>query len=296
MAASLHKRIFMNKFWALIVASIVFSTGCNRPATPAIAKPSAAHAASGASLGTEDASWGTSAHLMKASSKAQAGHPVFPYSLVSGGVYSTVELKRAFTTSESLRAHYKNFDFKHVRLIRIKNNTPAFVSYRKDGKIFWTRRKLTLHAGELVLADGHYLVRARCANQISFVPQTPVDAIPSNVEDRLDAPVMPTPIDYSRLQEVGSPLVPPIELSPAATTLARAYMPSAALPMLRMTPVCTNCGGSQNTPPSNPPQNPQPPNTPQKPVPMPDADGSMLLVVGLLLMASLFILRSQKRT
>ena len=128
-------------------------------------------------LSAEDGSWDVSAHLQTVSAKQPLAHPVFPFSLVSGGVYSPGELKRALATSHSLRAHYKNFDFKHVRLIRIQNNTPAFVSYRKDGKIFWTKRKLTLHAGELVLADGHYLVRARCANQISFVPQTPVDAI-----------------------------------------------------------------------------------------------------------------------
>ena len=56
------------------------------------------------------------------------------------------------------------------------------MSYRKDGQIFWTKHKLTLRAGELVLADGRYLVRARCANQISFAPQEPVDPIPSDAE------------------------------------------------------------------------------------------------------------------
>lgn len=288
----------MNKLWALIIATAVLS-GCNSSKTPSIAKPSAAHAASGASLSTQDASWETSAHLLTASSKQHPAHPVFPFSLVSGGVYSPAELQRAMGTSDSLRAHYKNFDFKHVRLMRIKNNTPAFVSYRKDGKIFWTKRKLTVHAGELILADGHYLVRARCANQISFVPQTPVDAIPSDVEGRLDVPVAPTPMDYTRLHEVSSPLLPPAELAPATAVLARAYMPAATLPMLRLTPVCSDCSSSQTPPPgNNPPGNnpPKTPENPQPPVPMPDGDAATLLVIGLLLMASLFILRSQKRT
>jgi hypothetical protein len=269
-------------------------TGCERSATP-IAKPSAGHAASGASLRSEDTSWENSSKLQSVSAKQRPPHAVYPFSLVAGGVYSAADLKRALATSESLRSHYKNFDFKHVRLIRIRNNTPAFVSYRKDGKIFWTKRKLTIHSGELVLADGHYLVRARCANQISFVPQTPIDPIPSNVEERLDVPLAPTPMDYTRLREIGSPLVPPMEFVPPTTVVAKAYMPSASLPMLRITPVCTHCGGTKTpqTPPGNNPQNPE---NPQKPVPMPDADASMLLVVGLLLMASLFILRSQKRT
>ena len=55
-----------------------------------------------------------------------------------------------------------------------------------------------------------------------------------------------------------------------------------------MSPVCTHCSGSQT-----PPTNPQPP---VKPVPMPDADGMTLVIVGLLLMASLLILKKQKKS
>ena len=56
----------------------------------------------------------------------RATHPIYPFSLVSSGVYSAHDLARALATSNSLRAHYANFDFKHVRLIRIQNHTPAF--------------------------------------------------------------------------------------------------------------------------------------------------------------------------
>ena len=157
----------MKRVWVLLLAGLLF-TGCTRSSTLSNSKPSAGHAASDASLNSDDRSWGSSAHAQTTSMKPRVSHPVYPFSLVSGGVYSASDLARALATSNSLRAHYANFDFKHVRLIRIQNNTPAFVSYRKDGKIFWTKHKLTLHAGELVLADGHYLVRARCANQISF--------------------------------------------------------------------------------------------------------------------------------
>ena len=278
----------MKTFWALLLATAGL-TGCNHSSTPSISKPHPAHAASAASLGGEDGSWDVSGHWLTVSAKQPLAHPVFPFSLVSGGVYSPGELKRALATSDSLRTHYKNFDFKHVRLIRIQNNTQAFVSYRKDGRIFWTKRKLTLHAGELVLADGHYLVRARCANQISFVPQDPVDTTPSDVEGRLDVPSVtsvPMPMDYTRLREVGSPLLPPMQVAPPTTLLAKTYMPAGTLPMLRMSPVCTHCEGSQTSF-----TNPQPP---EKPVPMPDADGITLVIVGLLLMASLVILKKQK--
>ena len=276
----------MNKLWALLLAAFVL-TGCNHSSAPPAAKPSAAHAASAASLRVEDGAWDAAPG---STAKARTTHPVYPFSLVAGGVYSPSELARAIATSESLRAHYKNFDFKHVRLIRIQNNTPAFVSYRKDGKIYWTKRKLTIHSGELVLADGRYLVRARCANQISFAPQEPVDPTPSDVEGRLDIPSVPTPIDYPRLREISSPLLPPMQFAAPPALLAKAYSPAATMPMLRITPVCTQCGESTSSRPPVTPTNP-----PHKPVPMPDSDGLTLGVVGLLLMASLLILKTQTR-
>jgi hypothetical protein len=98
-------------------------------------------------------------------------------------------------------------------------------------------------------------------------------------------------MDYTRLREVSSPLLPPIELAPSTALLAKAYMPAATLPMLRITPVCTHCGGGDGGSQTPPPTNPLPPG---KPVPMPDADGISLAIVGLLLMASLLILKKQK--
>lgn len=288
---------YMKRVWVLLLAGLVL-TGCTHSSTPSNSKPSAAHAASDASLSRDDQSWEGSAQLQTASMKPRVSHPVYPFSLVSGGVYSASDLAKALATSNSLRAHYANFDFKHLRLIRIQNNTPAFVSYRKDGRIFWTKHKLTLHAGELVLADGHYLVRARCANQISFAPQEPVDPIPSDVEQRIDVPTVPTPMDYTRLREVSSPLLPPTQFLPPTSTLAKAYLPAAAMPMLRTTPVCTDCSESQPTTPSANPK-PKPPKIPQQRepvVPMPDADGLTLALVGLLAMASLLILKTQKRS
>lgn len=280
----------MNRIWILVLAALAL-TGCNRSSTSTPSKPSAGHAASAAALGVDDGSWEVSPRLQTVSAGKRVSHPVYPFSLVAGGVYSPAELARALATSESLRAHYRNFDFKHVRLIRIQNNTPAFVSYRKDGKIFWTKRKLTLHSGELILADGHYLVRARCANQISFVPQSPIDPTPSDVEGRLDVPSVPVPMDYPRLREVSSPLLPPMQFSAPPAILAKAYLPAGTMPMLRMTPVCTGCSSSGGS--SRPPITSSKP--PHSAVPMPDGDGPSLAVVGLLLMASLMILRKQTR-
>jgi hypothetical protein len=120
-----------------------------------------------------------------------------------------------------------------------------------------------------------------------------------DVEQRIDVPIVPTPMDYTRLREVSSPLLPPEQFAPPATLIARAYTPAAAMPMLRMTPVCNDCSEPQTPTPSFSPK-PKPPRTPQErqpvPVPMPDADGLTLAFVSLLMMASLLILKGQKNS
>jgi hypothetical protein len=271
----------MKKFWVFIVLAIVITTGCKRNSSPVASQNSA---------DTEQIAWDFSPQPQLVAEKVpHSSRPIYPFSLVAGGVYTANDLARAMKVSDGLRLHYANFDFSHVRLIRMQGNTQAYVSYKHKGRIFWSKHPVTLEAGELVLADGHYLVRARCANQISFVPQTPVEVTDSIVEGQLDVPATPVPMDHARLQDVGSPLlpmIPPVEESSPNTLLARSYLPSPQSPTLRMTPVCTNCGASH-----------PPVTTPQPPggtVSMPDGDNLTMVVVGLLLMASLIILRTQR--
>ena len=157
----------MKKFWVFIVLAIVITTGCKRNSSPVASQNSA---------DTEQIAWDFSPQPQLVAEKVpHSSRPIYPFSLVAGGVYTANDLARAMKVSDGLRLHYANFDFSHVRLIRMQGNTQAYVSYKHKGRIFWSKHPVTLEAGELVLADGHYLVRARCANQISFVPQTPVE-------------------------------------------------------------------------------------------------------------------------
>ncbi len=50
----------------------------------------------------------------------------------------------------------------------------AYVSYRTPSGIYWTKNRVPLREGELVLTDGGSEVRGRCGNRISNTPEQPV--------------------------------------------------------------------------------------------------------------------------
>jgi len=231
---------------------------------------------------------------------AQGGRsrPVYPFSLVPGGVYSTQELERALKVSKELRSHYSDLDLSRVQLIRLRADTPAYVSYRHNNQIFWTRHKLLLHSGELVLTDGHYSVRARCANQISMVPREPVEVSPEKVENEMDSPVMQPALDYAKLEPLNSALFPAIGTIPTAPTpgipvagvpptgvVVTGSAPPPMVPPVPITPVCTTCGTPGTTPPPN-----QPP-----PVSVPEPGSAELAALSLALVAGLLFVHERRR-
>lgn len=98
---------------------------------------------------------------------AAALRPKYPYSVVPGGVYSLAELERAIRTDPVVRAHYSGFDAGKARLVTLKEDRYEYVSYRVKDEVFWTRRRLKIPKGELLLTDGSKFARTRCGNQVS---------------------------------------------------------------------------------------------------------------------------------
>lgn len=93
--------------------------------------------------------------------------PVYPYSLVPGGVHDPTELARAFAHDPVLAAHYRGFDFHRARVVQLTEDQTVYVSYRIAGRVYWTTKKVRLHRGEKVITDGKMTVRTRCGNQVS---------------------------------------------------------------------------------------------------------------------------------
>jgi len=74
---------------------------------------------------------------------------VYPYSVVPGGVKDAADLRYKALRDWVVRRHYAHFDFSHARLERVTEAREVYLSYRVRDAIFWTRRRIRLHLGEL---------------------------------------------------------------------------------------------------------------------------------------------------
>ena len=118
---------------------------------------------------------------------------VYPYSLVPGGVKNPESLRRAAASDTALARHYAQFDYKHAHVVRLTAPKDVYVSYRIRNTVYWTRKKIRLQAGELLLTDGKMTLRAKCGNQISDTAKPEVSNEEPE-EDILDQPVALDPI------------------------------------------------------------------------------------------------------
>ena len=113
---------------------------------------------------------------------------VYAYSVLPGGVKDADDLRYAALRDYVVRRHYAHFDYAHAQLVRATEAREVYLSYRIRDTVFWTRRKIRLHVGELLLTDGKITARARCGNQISDTAKPEVSE-EEPAEDVLDQPV-----------------------------------------------------------------------------------------------------------
>ncbi len=121
-----------------------------------------------------------------------AYRPVYPYSVVPGGVFSREEAARAAAGDRVVAAHYAGFNLYRARAVRLERDWVAHVSFRIRNAIYWTRRPLRIRRGELVLTDGGSFIRARCGNRVAEKRQSPTTAgePPAAVLDTPEPPVL----------------------------------------------------------------------------------------------------------
>ncbi len=131
---------------------------------------------------------------------------VYPYSVVPGGIRDVAALREVAANDRAVARHFSNFDFKNARLERLREPREVYVSYRIRDTIFWTRKKIRLPAGELLLTDGKIAARAKCGNQISDAAKPEV----SDEEPAVDVMDQPVAID---------PLGPPLPMRPSVARM-----------------------------------------------------------------------------
>jgi hypothetical protein len=133
---------------------------------------------------------------------------VYPYSIVPGGAPNVDEAKLAMNRPD-VRSNYANMDFAKLHEVKLASNLSGYVSYRFGEKIYWTAKKLTLRAGELVFTDSTHIVRGRCLNCYSAVPMLPIRPNEPS-ENVLNTPVDVPVFAYKfPLLPVETPMLPP---------------------------------------------------------------------------------------
>ena len=97
--------------------------------------------------------------------------PVYPYSVVPGGVRDVHELKWATEHDPVVALHYAGFDYGRAHVVKVVLAREVYVSYRIGGKLYWTRHPIRLKKGETLLTDGSMTARTRCGNRVEETPQ-----------------------------------------------------------------------------------------------------------------------------
>ena len=189
--------------------------------------------------------------------------PLFPYSVIPGGVESVRELKSAAAHDPVIARHYANFNLAKARIVRLSKDRPVYVSYRLGNRIFWTRRKLQLLKGETVITDGEHAARTRCGNRISETPAGPVSSKEPPRE------TLETPLDPGLLMPPGGfpPSQPPAAKDP--------FDPGIAALAPLVVPILWGGGSPAGSTPNPPPPAPPPP------VAIPEPGTLVLLSAGL---------------
>lgn len=121
--------------------------------------------------------------------------PEFAYSVVPKGVYTQDEVHQAVNDDALVAAHYSGVQLSRLKTISAGKSEALYVSFRKDNRIYWTSRPVTIPAGETVLSDGANTIRARCGNRLSPHPQVPVYPAPGEPKpEEFDRPSPPRPV------------------------------------------------------------------------------------------------------
>lgn len=100
----------------------------------------------------------------------------YPYSVIPGGVHTSVELKQAVDADLVVKQHYAGFKVSQAHLIKNAGIKKVYVSFRKGKQVFWTKKRVSIPAGEWLMADGEHTIRARCGNRISETAQAETTA------------------------------------------------------------------------------------------------------------------------
>jgi hypothetical protein len=146
-------------------------------------------------------------HLYKTGGAAAFGHP-----LVAGGIHNL----------EELRLHaglYDGLNPENAIFTVLTHGTFAYVSYVKNGVLYWTRQPRYIKAGEpIIIAGNGMVILQKCGNIIRFDTPAPVETLFDQPDDLYPPDTVPGDIIEMPLPKVPmtTMLVPSAPIIPSA--------------------------------------------------------------------------------
>ncbi len=202
----------------------------------------------------------------------ERSHRYYPYSVIAGGAHNVEELKAATEQDSVVQRHYSDFDVSRARTIRLETAKAAYVSYRLNGEIYWTKREMSLTKGEELITDGVHFARTRCGNRISDVAMqktSPLEPLPSELETAL---LLPS----------SGPMLGSESSAVSPATIARGGAPPFFIPPI-IFPLGSGSSSGSGSNPNPPGGGPGPTPPPPAPTPeVPTLAGVATGVLGLL--------------
>ncbi len=194
------------------------------------------------------------------SAASQPQRPIFPYSIVPGGVRDARELQSVASHDPVVAQHYSDFRIAAAHTVRLEKPLEMYVSYRRNNNVYWTRNRMVIPAGETLISDGENLARVRCGNRLSAIAAKPV-SVSEPTKEELSTPNFVPPLMAEFLPGDGDGFFPGAPASalpalpPGFTTSGANTPPQAIFPPLLPPGVHPN---SPNTPVVPPVSTPEP--------------------------------------
>jgi PEP-CTERM motif len=138
--------------------------------------------------------------------------PAYPYSIISGGVGSAEELRQIAERDPVVAQHFQGFDYRQAHLVTVSEKQLMYVAFRKGDKVYWTRKKVALHPGEILISDGKIVARTRCGNRVAVAPLGPpaiMDPLESDFNQPLFANDMVTNLPEPQTEAYASTIPSP---------------------------------------------------------------------------------------
>ncbi len=86
-------------------------------------------------------------------------------------IHSVEDFFRTVSSDPVLKIHYADFRWEKAKIERLDQAILAYVYYRKDDKIFLTKKPIRLPDGDEYITDGYTRVRTFCCNNYTVVPR-----------------------------------------------------------------------------------------------------------------------------